>query len=430
MYGIRYCLTEPSPLSSPVPRPGGRFSVTAANAISLEELPELDVSSSRFEVEPWAVARELESPEGLARSPRGLEVFGYDSCRRVLSDSRLEAGVDLIYEASGIVDGPLREHVLRQLANLEGDLHAAVRGAVGRYFTRQRVEAMRPLVRDLAGRFASECESSRGCDFSNDIAARLPSSLICHIVGVPLEDAPLLKDWSEKMMAVFVQDPSLGSGIAETYTELERYVEDLMDERRACPRDDLTSHLLDEARTGTITDADVFHSCMSVIRAGTDTTQSQMTLSLSVLLEHPEVWETIRDDPTKMPTIVSETIRYRTGTWTHQRVARDGADLFGIELEPGAIVHASVMVGHRDSTVFSHPDVFDINRDDLRRTLNWGLGRHFCIGQSMAALEIEETLGVVAARWRDLRQVGPLVTRGRPYQNIAVSLPLEFETAA
>ena len=195
---------------------------------------------------------------------------------------------------------------------------------------------------------------------------------------------------------------------------LTRYVETLLERRRHEPRDDLLTsylHAVDEADV--LSRIEALMQIVSVILAGSDTTRAALTIQLSLLLQHPDQWEALRGDPSRVRGAVLESLRYEPSVGSYPRFTLEEIEIDGCTVPRNVVLSMSTLSAMRDPALYRDPDRFDISRTDHpRRPMVFGAGAHRCLGETLALLELEETLAALAERLPNLNLVGdaPTVT--------------------
>lgn len=396
--------------------------------LSIQDLPWVDIDRDDFLNEPWTIVRGLETPNGMARSRRGVECFTYDACQKLFTNLALGTGFDEMYQATGFRDGPVFESAVKSVGNLEGAAHLAIRSALARYFTPDFIERLRPVIRSIIEDLVDEFEPAGVADLATELLGRIPSTLFSRLVGAPREDARFLERMSDTLLAVFQMDATNHDSIDAAYVEMSAYVQSLAEQRSVVPGEDVVSHLLEAERKGTITRQDVLYNVTSLLRASTDTTAGQIGNVISTLVDHPGVWAALKADQSLIPGAVMEAVRWRPGAWSILRVAREPVRILGLQIEPDDQLFGLVVAAHRDPDVYDEPDAYLPDRTDSRPTLNWGVGRHFCIGRPIAVVEMEETVRVLTERWGSIHHTdGGPKTSGRPFADRPDSLPVQFQ---
>ena len=194
--------------------------------------------------------------------------------------------------------------------------------------------------------------------------------------------------------------------------ELLHYVHELLRDRRARPREDFLSSYgaaLDVSET--LSHIEALVQIVTILLAGSDTTRGALTLQTSLLLEHREQWDAVCRDPALVPGAVLECLRYEPAVASFARVTIEDILLDDTLLPRGNVVSLSTMSAMRDSALYADPDSFDIRRNDHpKRHLVFGGGSHRCLGETLARIELEESLTALIDRLPDLQLDGSPAT--------------------
>jgi cytochrome P450 len=185
--------------------------------------------------------------------------------------------------------------------------------------------------------------------------------------------------------------------------ELDEYVRAMIDERRSRPADDLLTDLIaaEEAGDRLSTDELVMMTD-AVLMAGTDTTRNQLACSVALLVQHPEQWRRLADDPALAKAAVDETMRMLGTVAGTARFASEDIEYRDVVFPAGTLVITSLATANVDPEVWDDPNRFDIEREPGRAshlTLGWGL--HHCLGANLARAELQEALPLLARRMPD-----------------------------
>jgi cytochrome P450 len=304
-----------------------------------------------------------------------------------------------IAEIFGIDDGPLYDEIRRNILHINGADHSRLRGLVNPAFTPRAVERWRPFMRETIAALFEPLDGH--ADIVEALAKPYPSQVIAKLMGAPLEDAAKLWDWSNLIqrqfgMTVAEERPQIEQAVTEFYA----YTEELMRQRRETPGEDLISELLDRAD-----DVELLNLVLNTLVGGVDTTQSQLAHGLRLFAEHPEQWETLRENPELVPNAVDEIIRFEPITPFTARIAMEDVTYRDVTFPQDTIVLVCAQTGNRDPDTYENPDAFDITRDS-KRVLTFGAGPHYCLGVNLARAEMQEALAYLAPRMPDLRLDG------------------------
>lgn len=298
--------------------------------------------------------------------------------------------------AMGVSAGPVYDYFANALLFANGAAHARRRGPLVRAFAFPVMAAMRPHVRRVAETLIRPHVGSE-VDFLAEIAGPLPARIVAGIIGAPDADIPyfsaLVHDAMKalsRLSGVPAEEAKLG--------ELSDYVEGLLADRRAAPKDDFLTSYAANAETAGMSAAEARAQIVAVILAGSDTTRMALCSTFAQLLLHPDQWAAFRADPEGLKAAVAaEGLRFDPVVGSLPRVAMTDLQLGGTEVSAGTVLAPSVIGALRDPAVYAHPDQFDIRRTDHPRYHPvFGAGAHRCLGEALARIELEEALAALA----------------------------------
>ncbi len=146
----------------------------------------------------------------------------------------------------------------------------------------------------------------------------------------------------------------------------------------------------------------------ATLMAGTDTTRNQLACSLALLVQHPEQWAALVDDPQLAPRAVEESMRYLGAVRGTARIASEDIEYRGVLFPKGSLVATSLLGANFDPDAWGDPERFDVSRAPAQGQMTFGSGIHHCMGASLARAELQEALSVLAARLPDLRLDGTI----------------------
>ncbi|HUY66448.1 MAG TPA: cytochrome P450 [Acidimicrobiales bacterium] len=278
-------------------------------------------------------------------------------------------------------------HKMMSFLALDPPRHTRMRSLVGKKFTPSKVAGMEDRIRAIALEHLEPALERGSFDFIADFAGRLPMDVISELVGVPATDRAELRRLAD--LVVHREDglfdvPQAGMDAALT---LVGYYQDMVDQRRADPRDDLTSELLEAELDGDkLTDEEVIAFLFLMVVAGNETTTKLLGNAWLWGWHNPDQRAKPLSDPTRVTDWVEETLRYDTSSQMLLRVTRVPMRLHGVDIPEGERVLLLVGSANRDEDVFPDPDRYDLDRD-TSRLVSFGSGRHFCMGAPLARME-------------------------------------------
>jgi cytochrome P450 len=353
-------------------------------------------------------------------------VTGFEDARAVVRD---EATFRADPATPGFPTLSARDHVTkvaRALNQRDAPEHTLLRRVLSPEFLVRRVDAMRPSAERIADAHLDRMSALGGsADFVVAFARPVPAEFTCSLLGIPSEDSDIL------VLYIGIRNDG-SSGPDETQRgidEINGYFERLVADRLQTPRDDLSGRLVDShVRNGVISTAQAVSLLHSLLVGGLDSMQNMLSLSLVTLLEHADQLELLRRHPGLWPNAVEELLRFLSVTVVVRRVAVAEVDVGGQRLVEGDGVLIPLDFVNRDPTVFSEPDRFDIQRDDVAHVA-FGFGVHQCIGQPLVRVVLPAALGRLIERFPTLRlgsDVSELPFKTRPPSFRLESLPVRW----
>jgi cytochrome P450 len=267
--------------------------------------------------------------------------------------------------------------------------HVGYRRYVTPQFTARVMGGLEPRIRAICREILAGAAPRGEVDFVHDVCAKLPSQVVGELVGIPEEDWPQIHLWAERNSGG--QDPEFASGYSDDAAgatmEMAVYAIELAQQRRAEPRDDLTTLMLAMELDGApMTDAQFGAFFVQLVTAGNDTTRTMLSSGLLALLQHPDQLAELRADPSLVPGTVEEILRWANPLHYFRRTTTRDTELAGTTIREGQKVAMMYTSANRDDAVFADPHQFDIHRDPNPH-LSFGTGEHFCLGVHLARLE-------------------------------------------
>lgn len=289
------------------------------------------------------------------------------------------------------------------------------RAIVTRAFSARRLEALRPLVWQVAGELMDAMDARpRPADLMEAFAFPLPIRIICHMLGVPPGDNDRFRALVDGFMSVTKMS---AEEVERCRAGLWSYLDELIEAHRAAPGDDLISELIrvNTADPNALSDYQLQHWVRTLLIAGYVTTASQIGTSMAVLLNQPHIVEEIRQDFSLVPGAVEELLRFQLMGASLGSLRYALAD---IELSDGAVVPAGSTVmlsveSNMDDTVFESPFELDIRRTENHH-MTFGSGIHYCAGAALARMELQVSTEGLLRRYPKLRLAVPKEELARP----------------
>ncbi|MFI5044485.1 MAG: cytochrome P450 [Acidimicrobiales bacterium] len=308
--------------------------------------------------------------------------------------------------------------------------HLRRRKLVNKGFTPQRVRAQRDRVREVVDGLVDAVVERGSCDLVTDIAGWLPLVMIGDALGVAPKDHPTLLQWSDDLMKGQGQtDEVLLMAMIGAFDGYSSYIAEVIADRRGCPRDDLMSILCHAEVDGDRLDDDaVLHESLLILIGGDETTRHVITGGLYQLLTNGRAgWERLLADRSLIPSAVEESLRWVSPIKNMARTATQDVELHGKQIKAGEKLLLLYPSANRDESRFVDPMTFDIERTPNEHVA-FGFGSHFCLGSSLARLELTVAFETLLDRLPDLRLAPDVEPANRPANFVSgyESMPAEF----
>ena len=333
----------------------------------------------------WFLTRHAEV-ESVLRDPR----FSVDRLRAPFIRDNLERLPAFIQQGA---------QTLRSMLVMDPPDHTRVRKLVNKAFTPRRIAALRDRIAAIVDELLAPVTDRM--DVIDALAAPLPAIVIAELLGVPAEDHRRFKAWAAAIVASIGQ-PTFSAGDGggtPAFQQLFGYLGEIIAARRAAPRDDLISAMVQaQEEDDALSDAELLATSNLLLIAGHETTTNLIGNGLLALLREPDQLERLRGDLTLLPTAIEELLRYDGPVQATLRVAREDVEIGGQAIEAGSLLLVGIGAANHDPDVFAEPERLDVGRDPNPH-LAFGFGAHFCLGAPLARLEGEIALRALLERF-------------------------------
>jgi cytochrome P450 len=392
----------------------------------LADAPFVDPLDPAVQADPGPVFDALRARAAVARTPLGVSVLSRDAVHQALSDPNLVSAVPFLarLQAGDEVD---LDFLGATVIAMDGPDHTRLRRLVARAFTPRAADRRREEMRRCAKTLVDPIAARGSCEFMSEFADRYPITVMCEVLGVPTEDHHLFAQWGEAI--TFVLSLELAAHLDEIVRaaeEMGEYVDRLIEDRRAAPRDDLVSDLVRASEDGDrLTDLELRAMIGALLFAGFDTTRNQLGHALAVLAERPDDWARLVAQPDLAARAIDEMMRLHGAVAAVPRLAAAPTVIAGWEIPAGTLVILAVAAANRDEWFGPDASRFDIETERPPH-LSFGGGPHYCLGVHLARAEMEEALQVLTARLPGLRLDGEVEWRMGTGITGPARLPLAF----
>ena len=279
---------------------------------------------------------------------------------------------------------------------LEPPDHTRIRKLVAAAFTPRSVDALREPARELATELLEPLAEAGEMDLLYDYAQPYSIAVICRMLGVPLDRHRDLLDWSHRMVKMYEFDVPVEAATSATQAagEFRDYVHELIGERRASPRDDMVTALV-ESRIdgGRLSDDEIVSTVIVLLNAGHEASVNTLGNGMLAFARHPEQWLHVVDGSVEAAAAGEEMIRFDPPLQLFERwVLTDDFAIGNVLIPRGAKIALLFGAANRDPRVFERPDEFDVGRANASQHIGFGGGIHVCIGAPLARIELEASL--------------------------------------
>jgi cytochrome P450 len=285
--------------------------------------------------------------------------------------------------------------------------HHRYRQYIDRTFTVSRVRKMTPYIEGIINDLIDGFIDKGTVEFVSEFAVPLPTLVIADQFGVPREEAPKLKFWSDAAMEALglMIEPARELECARIAIEAQHYFANQFEDRRENPRDDMISDLVAPPPDGSepMSMQELLDMMSQLLNGGFQTTTAALGLGWKLLLEHPEQMSQLREKPELIPNFVEEVLRLETPVQALFRKVTEDTRLGGVDIPKGAEVILLYGSANRDEEKFDDVERFDVCRKNAGAHLAFGAGTHFCPGAMLARQEMISTFTIMLDRMDDIQ---------------------------
>jgi cytochrome P450 family 142 subfamily A polypeptide 1 len=321
---------------------------------------------------------------------------------------------------------------LPMMISMDAPEHTRRRKLVSKGFTPRRVRDHEQTVRRICTEIIDRVAPKGECDFVWDIAAPLPLLLIADMLGFPASSYDDLLRWSDDMIrGTTTTDPKAAEEAMLAGIAFREFQLGVIADRRADPGgDDLVSILCEAEIDGhRLDDESIIQESLLILIGGDETSRHVMTDGMLALLDHPDQLAILRDDPSKIEVGVEELLRWVSPIKNMSRTVTRDVEWHGEVMKEGDQVVLMYPSANRDPEVFEDPDRFEVQRNPNPH-IAFGFGPHFCMGASLARLELRVMFTELLRRLPDLRLAGdPLPRRASNFISGPEAMPVAFTPA-
>ncbi len=375
------------------------------------DLPVIDMASEEFWREPALTARPLLEAGARAAFVPGFDTamfLRYQDCLDALVDHRRLGNMGSRYfEMQGWSEGAWIDWTRRNIVMVDPPVHTRLRTLVNRAFTPRRAEAMHDVAVKIANELSDEAADRGGVELVHDWARLLPLRVICEMLGIAAIDQERMGAWTEALSAASGMPTEENRVAGDTaMEEFNAYVSEQLEIRRADPRDDLLTALLEAEETGDrLSHDELLAMVVQLMFAGHETTRNLIGNLVYRLLEHPDQMALLRADRSLVANAVEESLRYDPSIIFTSRIAHEDLVIADLPVAAGQFVVFFLTAANFDPDKYDDPFRFDVTRPDIKH-LSFGWGIHHCLGASLARLEGRVAIETLLDRFAEIDFAG------------------------
>ena len=397
---------------------------------TISRLEQIDlVSPERYATEgypwdDWALLRR-EAPVYRCEQP-GVAPFWaitkYDDIQEISRDPQtFISSQRLVIRSAGAGDGGANDPSLTipNLINMDPPEHGKYRNATSRRFSPRGMrlledridEIAEDVIDDAAAHLVSQLTNRRKMDFVRDVAAKMPMAAICELLAVERDSWEDIFAYTNEFLGSEDPEYQRGRTRRETWQSgmrgLQSYFTAHIERKRREPDNSVMTTLVQAEIDGEpMPDQEILSYAVLLILAGNETTRNATSGGMQALIEHPEQFERLRNDPAMLDSAVEEMLRWTSPVVHFARTVTQDTEIRGVPIRAGETLAMWYPSANRDEDVFVDPDAFDIGRSPNEHLAFGGFGEHFCLGANLARLEMRSVFRHLIEKLEDFQVEG------------------------
>lgn len=348
--------------------------------------------------DPYPVLKALQEHEPVSWVPEAQAWFvtRRADCLAILLDSTTFS----VASASSLLEDTLGQTML----STDGVRQCQLRQPFNGPFAPREVQAQMtaPITSYVHGLIDGFVASGQA-DLKSAFADRLAPWTVMTVLGLPIHDFPTVRGWFTDIayaLGNFARAPAVRERGQAAASEFGAYATRHLERLRRAPDDSVLAAV---ASSGELSEEEILAAARVIVFGGVETTAAMLANTLWALLSHPAQYAAVRANPTLLPQVIEEALRWEPPVQSCTRFVTRPVVVQGVALSPGEMVQCMVGAANRDPEHFADPDIFDLRRPNSRDHLSFAIGKHFCLGAALARLEGEIGLRLLLERLQGLR---------------------------
>ena len=377
------------------------------------------------------------------------EDIEFVSKNQEIFSSQLAGGTALTHGFEQQDDLPLYRSTMDHMLSLDGMLHLSMRNPHMAFFNPKYVSNLRKKVEFKVDQLLDQISPLGRCNLVETVSAEVPMFTLCEMLGVPEEDRPKIIEWmkflemaqliaatqaAEKGDIEFSEehtqaapDPALIEMFTNMVAEMFDYGRTILESRRKDPKDDLLSVIANiEVEGEKLPNEYLDGSWLLIIFAGNDTTRNSISGTMNLLSKNPDQKNLVLNDKSLLPNMVHESIRMVSPVRYMRRTTKCDTQIGDQEIGPNEKVSLWYGAANRDPEIFTNPDKFDVTRENSKKHLAFGYGRHLCLGKHTANMQLEVVYEKIFSRFPEMEQDGEMILTPNNFVNAIQDVPVKF----
>lgn len=368
---------------------------------------------------PWNMNRRLREEAPVHRDPvSGIYFISrYEDVVKMAMDHRTFSSRMLTANRSlAATDDPEIIEVLESgypqvdtMLTQDPPLQRRYRKFVDGAFSPASLKSLEPFIAQTATSLVDGFIDKGRCEFLEDFGVPLPLRVIVNQLGAPASDMELFRKWTRAFVGNLSRQLDRDGLLkaARDMVEFQHYFVDRMNERRADPREDILSKVVNASIDGEepLTDAECLSMISQILVAGNETTSASLTEGIWLLIRNPDQYELLRQDPSPemITRLVEEVLRISSPSSNMFRRTTREVDMHGVTIPKDAMLFARFASANQDGDRFPAPEKFNLMRDNLKEQVAFGRGVHHCLGAALSRREMNIGFRVVLERLENFR---------------------------
>ena len=315
------------------------------------------------------------------------------------SDKRTEFGAKF-------GSSPLFEHHTNSVVFVDPPDHTRIRKIFQQAFTPKSILGLERNINKLVDSYLVMMHAKKKFDFVSDFSFRLPVDVVCSVLGVPIEDRHLIRDWAHKILGALepkLTNKQLDEG-SSAVINFKQYLKDQIKFRKTHKHINKANEVLSlliEAEGLELSETELLHQCIFMLNAGHETSTNMLSHGLNELINHKDQYKLLQKEPGRIDTAIDEILRFQPPIQINNRRCLEKTKLGDVVVPEGTPVHMIIAGANRDPSQFFKPETFDISRSPNRH-LSFGLGIHICAGINLARVEAKVAFQSLMSSFREI----------------------------